>query len=146
MDSVTHKVAHGALGAVTGAVLSKDWKHGAISGAIGGVVSEVVSETLSGDVAEKALARTLEEAEETGQPATKERYDQLVIDEARKRADLGKIASAVTTLAAGQDVDVAVKTATNAVENNFLGSVAIHALGGANANCNLGFIFGPAFF
>jgi len=41
-----HKGAHAALGATTGAVLSKDKKKGAISGAIGAVVAETVAEHL----------------------------------------------------------------------------------------------------
>lgn len=71
----------------------------------------------------------LADAHRTGKTLTQEAFKEALKEELRHKVDLARLAGAVTAFATGQDIDIATKTATNAVENNFvpliLGAAAV---------------------
>jgi hypothetical protein len=71
----------------------------------------------------------LADAHRTGKTLTQEEFKEALKEELRHKVDLARLAGAVTAFATGQDIDIATKTATNAVENNFvpliLGAAAV---------------------
>ncbi|CAO5675632.1 MAG: hypothetical protein HEEMFOPI_00267 [Holosporales bacterium] len=129
LNSVSHKLIHGALGATTGSILSDDPLRGALGGALGSFVSETVAETLvSDDIDDSNFIRKIEEEKlKKGSDLTREDVRQIYIGElntkAKDIADWSKIASMTTALLAGGDVSVAQQTATNALDNNFLTTI-----------------------
>ena len=110
-----HKLAHGVLGGMMGAILSKDRKSGAISGAMGGMGAEIIGEAITPPDLQQ---RMLEEARLQGRSS--EEAIKAYQQEVRFSADMARLASGSIALFAKQDASIAIHTATNAVENNLV--------------------------
>jgi acyl-CoA reductase-like NAD-dependent aldehyde dehydrogenase len=77
---------------------------GAVDGATAAIMAEVLAEAL-GDYSKDDLAKMTPEKRQ----------------EARKRiADIARLGASIIALITGQNVNIAITTATNAVENNFV--------------------------
>ena len=113
IDFTTHKLAHAGLGAGLGAL-----KGDVAAGALGGFVSEMVADLIADDI-DVIHERMIENADvddiEIGSPA----FDYLVYQDIQSTMNWGKIASVVTAALIKRDVNIALDTATNALENNF---------------------------
>ena len=129
IDAVSHKLLHAFLGGVTGGILAKDIAKGALAGAIGALVAETVADLLAPDkpslikkieAARKAKGSDLsyQEVESLSRPEL-----DIYANKADIAADLSKIIAATSALLTKQDVNIAIGTATNAIENNFLPAV-----------------------
>jgi len=129
IDAVSHKLLHAFLGGVTGGILAKDIAKGALAGAIGALVAETVADLLAPDkpslikkieAARKAKGSDLsyQEVESISRPEL-----DVYANKADIAADLSKIIAATSALLTKQDVNIAIGTATNAIENNFLPAV-----------------------
>jgi len=134
LNTVTHKFAHASLGAVTGAILNRDAKRGALSGAMGSFVAETFADILSPEkpnsrikAIEAAKGRKLSPQEFAYHyTIALEDYDRR----AHNVADWAKIVAVTTTLLARQDVNTALSTATTAIDNNYL-QLAYYGIVGA---------------
>ena len=130
LSYVPHKVAHLALGAGLGAASAEatggDVEKAAFAAGLGALVSEVVADALKDPdkLGEKAVAK----AQAEGLPMTEETLIPLIKEEARGLIDVSRLSAGVAALLSGQDVDLAVKAATNAVENNCAGALLREAL------------------
>ena len=120
-NPVIHKLAHGILGAATGAMLGG--KDGAVAGAMGAITAEIVAETITPffkgnpeEMVDKALIR----AEELGLDPTEENLNTLVQDQLEGYVEISQLGAAVTALFTGTDAAIATTTAQTAVENNSL--------------------------
>ena len=118
IDSVTHKLAHAGLGAGLGAL-----KGDIAAGAIGGFVSELVADVTKDDVQEIA-AKVVEKATAEGINRHSPEFQALIQTELQATMNWGKVASVVTAALAKRDINIALDTATNALENNFIPGVA----------------------
>lgn len=125
LNWVTHKLAHGALGAFTGAILGDDPSAGAVAGALGGMVSEIIADGLLDDAKEKAFDQALEKTSKEGRPLEYKDVHEAFSAESRKVANMGRLGAAFAAFGLEQDVNIATRTATNAVENNFIPLVMV---------------------
>ncbi|GAO97578.1 hypothetical protein Cva_00214 [Caedimonas varicaedens] len=120
-DYLLHKTAHGLLGAAKGYALDKS-KEGALSGALGAVVAEVVAEQMT-DRAE--VKRGVEkQALEEGWVHDTDRINEEFRDRLQPTLDKTKLVAGMLALASGQKVDIALQTAANALEYNFINYAA----------------------
>jgi len=112
----THKAAHGLLGAATGYAIQG--KEGALSGALGAVVAEVVAEQMTdrSEVKSKIEKQALEE----GWWNDTDRINQTFRDKLQSTVDKTKLVAGMLALASGQKVDIALQTAANALEHNYV--------------------------
>jgi filamentous hemagglutinin len=83
------------------------------------VLSETMAEGIVGDP-ESLTAQAKQDVQREGKPLTQENIDKASQVRRQKAANWAKLGTAVTALATRSNVDVAVRAATNAVENNFL--------------------------
>ena len=111
-----HKTAHGLLGAAKGYALDKS-KEGALSGALGAVVAEVVAEQMT-DRAEVKLG-IKKQALKEGWSWDQERINREFGAKLQPTLDKTKLVAGILALASGQNVDIALQTAANALEYNF---------------------------
>ena len=109
---------YGVLGAAMGATLSKDRFEGALSGATGAIMAEIITDATMDD-AKTIRAKIDRDAEVRGVTLTDKERDQAYWRVVQNKSDWGRMTAAVTALATGQDVNIAIATAGNAVENNF---------------------------
>jgi hypothetical protein len=127
MDYFTHKLLHGALGGTTGALLSEDRKKGMISGAMSSMIAEVLAEAVIKP--QEVGIQILDQAHKEGRFLSKEKYFEALDKEFRPLMDKIKVMTGVIALASGQDVNVAMKTSENALENNALPMMMAAAYG-----------------
>jgi hypothetical protein len=115
-DYLSHKTMHGVLGGLTGFALEGDMK-GAVSGAMGAVVSEIVAEQM---VDRQAIETEVEKkALKNGWGLNDPRIDEEVRKRLQSTIDKTKVVAGTLALLSGQKVDIALQTATNALEKNF---------------------------
>jgi hypothetical protein len=114
LDYAGHKVMHGFLGGALGALSSEGKLEGIIAGAGAAVMAEVVAEARAKDLPERVRNRALTEASTTGQPFPIA-YENALQDELQNLVDLGKFTAALCAFAAGQDVDIAARTAAKQI-------------------------------
>jgi hypothetical protein len=107
-------------------VVGGDVKQAAFTAGLGALVSEVVASAMIDP--NELGQRAVEKATAEGLPMTKETLTDLVKEDARGAIDLSRLSAGVIAMVSGQDVDLAVKAATNAVENNLLSFVGREAL------------------
>lgn len=127
IDPVTHKFLHAALGASAGAIQGDDPAKGALAGAIGATVAVTVADITQKDsktVARKALDR----AERAGIEKTSESMRALIRQEIQETGTIGKISSAVSAMLLKQDMNIAIGTSNNAIENNCVETMTALAL------------------
>ena len=108
---------HGVLGGIQGAL-----KGDASAGALGALVAEVVGEATAEDaraIAQRLGARAV--AEDVA--IDSDTFEGWVQAEARASVDWGKMAAVVAAGLAHRNADIALDTATVALENNFLPAV-----------------------
>lgn len=123
IDSFSHKVLHGGLGGLQGALLKGE--KGVFSGALAGFVSETAAELLApgmpgfSSVKEKELA--------LGRALTKEEFTAAwnkgiknYLQEASDTGEISKLLTATVALAVDQDIDTTITVSNNAIDNNFL--------------------------
>jgi hypothetical protein len=108
-----HKALHAGLGAGLGAL-----KGDVAAGAIGGFVSEIVADMTRDDV-EIIRDRAMEIANAEGVSYGSDDFKAIVREQVQATMNWGKIGGAVAAALTGRDVNIALDTATNAVENNF---------------------------
>lgn len=120
LDWTMHKLAHGALGAFTGAILGDDPAAGALAGALGGMASEIIADSMKDGATEKAMERALEKAAAEGRGLSYEDVRVALSEEVRKVANIGRLGAALSAFVLNEDVNIATSTATNAVDNNFV--------------------------
>ncbi|MBA3814387.1 MAG: DUF637 domain-containing protein [Alphaproteobacteria bacterium] len=125
LNWVTHKLAHGALGGFTGAILGDDLATGALAGALGGMASEIIADALLPIATAKAMDQALAKARSEGRPLAYEDVRTAFEAEANKVTSMSRLGSAMAAFALDQDVNIATAAATNAVENNFLPLVLV---------------------
>lgn len=125
-----HKMAHLALGAGMGAasaaVMGRDVEQAAFTAGLGALVSEVIADAMLKP--DELGQRAVEKAKAEGLPMTEETLMELVKADSRGTIDFSRLSAGVVAMVSGQDVDLAIKAATNAVENNCLPSLALAAL------------------
>jgi len=113
LDKVSHKLAHGVVAAGLGAALKpEDPIRGATSAALSAITAEFIAEAIIGD---------RETLKEKGHQHTPQSPSAALQDELHQAADWARIGAALTTLLAGQDVQVGIAAADNALDHNFLG-------------------------
>jgi hypothetical protein len=117
LNPLSHKVLHGVVGGLSGAVLG-DAKSGAVSGAL----SAVIAETLADLVMPQAdhIRDTLFQSG-CGDPLTA--YN----DYLTTQKNLLVLTTASIMAGLGQDVDVAIQTADNALTHNFIQTALVAA-------------------
>ena len=137
IDGASHKLLHGGLGALTGAVLSGNLSKGdhtlraALGGAVGAITAETVGEFLGGHtrqienkISKRAddWANTLPENPQLVQAAERDLHDyrQALIYDQRVAGFVGKASGVLAAYGAGLDPYTAKYTATNAVDENYL--------------------------
>lgn len=125
LNWVMHKLAHGALGAFTGAILGDDLTAGALAGALGGITSEIITDSMMEGAIERALGKALDQAANEERPLTYNELQVVLSDEVKKVANMARMGSAFSAFALNQDVNIATTTATNAVDNNFIPLVMV---------------------
>ena len=108
-----HKFFHGLLGGATGYLMAGE--KGITPGAAGAIVGELVAEGLSEDVF-MAIDRLQHEQPDRSIEDCLKIYQKEILC----HAEWGKLAAALTALLTKQDVEIAIKTASNAVDNNFV--------------------------
>ena len=118
MDYLTHKVLHGVLGGATGALLGADPRKGAISGALSSMLAEVLAEAVIRP--EEIGLEILDKAQKEGRFPGEQEYLAEVDRALRPLMDRIKLVTGVVALASGQDVEIAVRTSGNALDENFL--------------------------
>ena len=115
-DYLSHKTMHGMLGGLTGFALEGDMK-GAVSGAMGAVVAEVMAEQM---VDRNALKLKIEkQALKEGWIHDEDAIEMAFHKKLQSTMDKAKLITGTIALISGQNVDVALQTALNALENNF---------------------------
>ena len=132
MDYLTHKVLHGVLGGATGALLGADPRKGAISGALSSMLAEVLAEAVIRP--EEIGLEILDKAQKEGRFPGEQEYLAEVDRALRPLMDRIKLVTGVVALASGQDVEIAVRTSGNALDENskkMLGDAVINAIGKA---------------
>ena len=118
INSATHKALHAAVGAAMGAALDdEDRLGGALSGAISAVVVECVAEVLSSHMEQVA-----KELRQENPSMSYDEAREALKDILKRNANIAKLTVATVALLTGQDVDVAIETSRNAIENNFEGA------------------------
>lgn len=123
INSITHKVLHGAAGAAYGGIVGG--KSGALAGGIGAFTAEVAAELLAPS---KNIMGTITQFEsEHGRSLTQQEfmtsYAGAMHDYMRKTLSAQQVAqltAAVVAVAAGHDVAIAHQAAVTALDNNFL--------------------------
>lgn len=123
IDPITHKVAHGMVGALEGFVLNGT--NGALAGGIGAMVAETVADVFAPKIPTFENLKGLEA--ELGRPLTQEEFGRALNDhvatylqDASSVGDAAKFVAVSMALLSNQDVDIAQFTADNAIDNNFL--------------------------
>ena len=131
-----HKLVHGALGAVTGALMNvKDPAQGALSGAFGGVVAETIAEALTLFKTEETLVHYQDHCRANNIQPTREGCDayvqagmaqfvSLVGQNADRNANIADVSADLGAMIFNLDVNIAHEVARNAVDNNFLPMLA----------------------
>jgi hypothetical protein len=130
INSVGHKLAHGAVGALTGAISNPDDPlMGAASGAFGGFMAETVAEAMSEQASHLGLDDYVEHCLDTGPHPTQDGYFDFMVDiiathhnsdQMIRAGNVAKLVTATGALLARLDPSIASYTAANAIENNFL--------------------------
>ena len=132
ISSVEHKVLHSALGMGVGMVMNPNNPIiGAITGGIGGFMAEVVAETL---VDRSILEK--ETMEELGQSFTPELYQKTYREKLVPYSNIATLVVGSSICALEQDPTTALFTATNALENNFMGSIPLPELKPVLVECS----------
>ncbi|MBL9029160.1 MAG: DUF637 domain-containing protein [Caedimonas sp.] len=116
MDYLTHKVLHGVLGGAAGALLEADPRKGAISGALSSMLAEVLAEAVIRP--EEIGLEILDKAQKEGRFPGEQEYLAEVDRALRPLMDRIKLVTGVVALASGQDVEIAVRTSGNALDEN----------------------------
>jgi hypothetical protein len=116
MDYLTHKVLHGVLGGAAGALLGADPKKGAISGALSSMLAEVLAEAVIRP--EEIGLEILDKAQKEGRFPGEQEYLAEVDRALRPLMDRIKLVTGVVALASGQDVEIALRTSGNALDEN----------------------------
>ncbi len=112
IDGLSHKLLHGIVGGIEGAIL--DGRDGITAGALGAIVSESLVEVIVPNLTELSM-----EAYEEGD--TTQQRKQLLEDKLKGYTDRATLITAATLCGLGvEKVDTAITTATTAVENNFV--------------------------
>ena len=121
VDFIGHKFLHALLGGATGAALGEKPLEGAAAGAFGAVTAEMIGElvlmnaqNIAGEVADKVV----EDLNEKNMPVTNDAIKKAVSDEVARKTDIIKLLTSGAALLLGQDVNIAVFTATTALDNN----------------------------
>lgn len=104
---------------MSGAILSRDPGRGAASGALGALVAETVVDLLPQTVL-RDLHRLYEQDKARGNLRSFEGFKRLTQDERYMRSRIGEMAAILTVGLARQDVTIAQKTASTALEHNFI--------------------------
>jgi hypothetical protein len=120
LDPVSHKLLHGGIGALTGALmdLKGDSLRSAASGALGAIVAETVADVLTRQPHE-ALIDMMREAKAEGKELTKEQYLKAYQDEVHRNMDIGRLCAGIAAVLTRSNVSISLLTANNALENNF---------------------------
>jgi hypothetical protein len=126
INAFEHKLLHGGLGGAMGYILSGGKTEGFISGAGGAIIAETFAELVTED-AQTIKKQVLAEAQAEGKVLSQQELQAAYMEKVQLKADWGKMAGAIAALAAGQNVPIAIATATNAVEHNYLTSVRCKA-------------------
>ncbi|MBS0185644.1 MAG: DUF637 domain-containing protein [Proteobacteria bacterium] len=116
LGPVFHKMAHGILGAVTGRMIDKD---GALGGALGAAIAEIIACNLAPST-EDLTEDIRNETKRDGKSLTDHEIQEKINDHYRSLSFASRLGASLVTLLAGENVPVALETATTAVENNFL--------------------------
>jgi hypothetical protein len=120
-----HKAAHFGIGAAMGAVL--DHEHpltGAVTGGMGAMMAEVVAETL---VDRPQIEReVLQEMKQSGEPFSMPAYKAAYREKLQPYINTARLVVGSTIAAMGHNPTVAIAAATNALENNFAGTIPMH--------------------
>src|SRR5690606_14609070 len=106
-----------------------DPRRGALAGAIGAISSEMIAEAVTENSTE-VMKRVMARSHEEGKALDRETFAKLYSEEshAQRTANIGKMGAALITLLARQDVEIGIKTATNAVENNCIPMILLGGL------------------
>jgi hypothetical protein len=115
LDYAGHKVMHGFLGGALGAISSEGKLEGIIAGAGAAVMAEVMMEAMMPDP-QATVIKMRDKAHQEGRIFDPDEFKELL----KHQADIAKLAVALSAFALDQDVNVAVNTATNAIENNWV--------------------------
>ncbi|XPV77629.1 MAG: DUF637 domain-containing protein [Desulfovibrio sp.] len=112
INTVTHKIAHAALGGALAAASDGD----ITSGAMGAVIGEITA----GAFVENFISGQLEDPERMMNLSKKEQEE---LDDQLKKmkdvgVDLGKLSAGISAALVGGDIDAAAGSAQNAAENN----------------------------
>jgi hypothetical protein len=128
LDPVSHKLLHGGIGALTGALmdLKGDSLRSAASGALGAIVAETVADVLTRQPHE-ALIDMMREAKAEGKELTKEQYLKAYQDEVYRNMDIGRLCAGIAAVLTRSNASLSVMTATNALENNFITAIRLAA-------------------
>jgi hypothetical protein len=118
IDYVGHKVAHAVAGGISGWLMDST-RDGLVSGAMGAVTAEMVGEALISDAHEIA-DKVVGKLKQDGAPLTEKNINKGIKKELQHRADIAKVIAGGAAALTGQNASIAIETATNAVENNFL--------------------------
>lgn len=136
INPLTHKALHAGAGALSGAIAGG--KSGAAAGALGAVVAETVADAFSPK--KPSLERMMALEQDLGRPLTQEEFVQQWNNQTRDymqrvatHADISKLAAASVALLARQDIGIAHTAGATAVDNNFLGLVALGVVAGSAA-------------
>ncbi len=112
INGVSHKLLHGIVGGIEGAIL--DGKDGIAVGALGAIVSESLVEVIVPNLTELSMEAYLE-------GDTPQAQKQILEDKLKAYTDRATLITAATLCGLGVDrVDIAIETAQPAVENNFV--------------------------
>lgn len=128
IDTVTHKVLHGFVGAVRGGIESlitgEDLVRNIASGAAGAVVAETVVGLIDEMVEDGRTDRAVKIAEKVAKSENRKVTEgdirKALTEETERIARLGQFTAGVASFVAHGNVGISNAAAENAVENNFL--------------------------
>jgi filamentous hemagglutinin len=119
LNSVEQKLLNGVVGGGIGlAADSKDPLKGALAGASSAIFSLLLAESIAGDQ-ESLTQIARDDVQREGQSLTRENIDKAYSARVQSAAAWSKLGTSVFALATNQNVDIAVRAATNAIENSF---------------------------
>jgi len=118
LSSVEQKALHFGVGFGMGVGLKGTVEAGLTAGT-SAVLGEVIAETIVGNP-ETLRQQAREDVRQDGKPLTEKNINSAAQNRRQKAANWARLGTAVAALATRTDVNLAVRSATNAVENNFL--------------------------
>ncbi|MBW8309094.1 MAG: DUF637 domain-containing protein [Candidatus Paracaedibacteraceae bacterium] len=124
LSSAEQKALHFGVGFSMGLGLEGTVEAGLTAGTAA-VLGEVMAEKITGDP--KTLRQqACEDVHQDGKPLTEENINKAAQARRQEAAKWAKLGTAVTALATRTDVNLAVRAASNAVENNFLATSLLY--------------------